>query len=42
MNNINIIIDNYDDHLVGELKLNSDYIDSIFELIKDKNRIFYL
>ena len=37
MNNINIIIDNYDDHLVGELKLNSDYIDSIFELIKDKN-----
>ena len=40
---INIIIDNYDDNLVGEKKLSSDYIDNIYSKIKNENiKIIFL
>ena len=32
-----IIIDNYDDHLVGNTKLSSIYIDKLYGIIKDKD-----
>ena len=34
LKNIIIIIDNYDDYLVGEKKLSSDFLDKIYNLIK--------
>jgi len=37
LKNIIIIIDNYDDYLVGEKKLSSDYLDKLYEIVKNKS-----
>ena len=37
LKNIIIIIDNYDDYLVGDKKLSSDYLDKIYSIIEDTN-----
>ena len=34
---VNIIIDNYDDYLVGDKKLSNDYLDKLYSIIKDTN-----
>ena len=34
---VNIIIDNYDDYLVGDKKLTDDYLDKLYSIIKDTN-----
>jgi len=39
----NIILDNYDDYLVGNTKLSIDYVDNLYKIIKKKDiRIFIL
>ena len=35
--NINIILDNYDDHLVGNLKLSKNYIEDLYKIIQNSN-----
>ena len=35
LKSIIIIIDNYDDYLVGNKKLSSDFLDKIYDIIKD-------
>ena len=35
--NINIILDNYDDHLVGILKLSKNYIEDLYKIIQNSN-----
>ena len=37
LNNVIIIIDNYDDYLVGDKKLSSDYLDKIYSIIQDSS-----
>ncbi len=37
MEKADIIIDNYDDHLVSDTKLSSIYIDKFYSIIKDKD-----
>ena len=32
--NLLIVLDNYDDHLVGEIKLSQDYIEDLYKIIK--------
>ena len=34
---VNIIIDNYDDYLAGDKKLSNDYLDKLYSIIKDTN-----
>lgn len=35
--NVIVIIDNYDDHLVGKTKLTSNYIENLYDIIAKKN-----
>lgn len=35
--NLLIVLDNYDDHLVGEIKLSQDYIEDLYKIINSKN-----
>ena len=37
LNDITLIIDNYDDYLVGEKKLSSDYLDKLYSTIKNND-----